>query len=302
MEARDRLYQEWLEYRDTGPVKEEKEPTNLEIYQHLNQLLHDLMGPLNEYVFKVQGNKVMSGPFKGMEIPCQTTWDDSNASTKLFGLYEFEILGAIDVALKRDPKTIINVGCSEGYYAIGLARCRPDIDVFAMDIDPDSLDLCAKYAKINGARVTTIEGCRTPEELDVGGSGHRLYIMDVEKAELDLLNLDACKALVNSDVIVECHDFMVEGGGITEELAARFSATHYIAKIEPQIPIFDMFKFTGGVSALNFLSVMEKRPLPTLWLACYAKEHTDVEQREKYRAQMEVMRQETLRRDAEAGA
>ncbi len=278
---------------------EEPEPTNLEIYQHLNHLLHDLMGPLNEYVFKVQGNKVMSGPFAGMEIPCQTSWDDSNASVKLFGLYEFEILGAIELALARNPKTIVNVGCAEGYYAIGLGRSHPDINVIAMDIDEGSLSLCRQYAKINGvSNVTTINGCTTPEELDVGGPGHRLYIVDIEMQEVNILKPEACPALIHADVIVECHDFM--GTNCTEIIEDRFKLTHYIAKIEPQLPVFDLFNFVGGVSALNFLAMMEKRPLPTYYLACFAKDHSDIERREEYLDRMEVLRQETLRRDAEA--
>ncbi len=276
--------------------EEVEEPTRLEIYQHINHLLHDLMGPLNEYIFQVQGNKVLSGPFEGMEIPCQTSWDDSNASVKLFGLYEFEIFGAIDLAIKRDPRTIVNVGCSEGYYAIGLARCHPDISVIAMDIDEGSLSLCRRYADINGVNnITTINGATTPEELDVGGPGHRLYLVDVEMAELNILKPDVCKPLLHSDVIVECHDFM--HNGITDEIALRFQDTHYIAKIEPQIPIFDAFKFTGGVSALNFLSLLEKRPLPTNWLACYAKDHSDESRREEYRVKMEALRQETLKKE-----
>ena len=64
---------------------------------------------------------VQTGPFAGMKYVCQST---GALCPKLLGCYESELHPAIAKAISRQPKNIINVGCAEGYYAIGMARAK----------------------------------------------------------------------------------------------------------------------------------------------------------------------------------
>jgi hypothetical protein len=45
---------------------------------------------------------------------------------KLLGCYEAELHGVIACALNTTYDTIIDIGCAEGYYAVGLALHFPD--------------------------------------------------------------------------------------------------------------------------------------------------------------------------------
>lgn len=236
--------------------------------EEMNKGLLTLMRGVNAQAFQALGNKVLGGPFEGMQIPEQPPWDDGNASTKLLGCYEFELHPTIEKALSRHPRAIVNIGCAEGYYAIGLAMIAP-ARVFAFDLDLRSLAVCAEYARINGVagKVETFEGCRQAAEMAYGRN--HLYLMDCESAELELLDKKACPSLIKSDIIVECHDFM--DPTISATLVNRFSDTHQVEIILPKLPRLDDFPFaSSSPSVMTLLAVTEKRPMPTLWLACWA--------------------------------
>lgn len=67
--------------------------------------------------------------------------------------------------IRQGLRTVINVGCAEGYYAIGMARAMPDSHIYAYDIDEEAQCLCRKMAKLNSVaeRVTIRGGCDCAE-------------------------------------------------------------------------------------------------------------------------------------------
>ena len=46
--------------------------------------------------------------------------------------------------------TVLNIGCAEGYYAVGLARRMPQARVLAFDINRTAQDTCRALAAKNG--------------------------------------------------------------------------------------------------------------------------------------------------------
>jgi hypothetical protein len=44
---------------------------------------------------------------------------------------------------------IINVGCAEGYCAVGMARLLPPGRIYAFDINPQAQDICASTRNIS---------------------------------------------------------------------------------------------------------------------------------------------------------
>lgn len=238
--------------------------------EEMNSFLHCLMHGINKQAFQLFGDRVVSGPFAGMVIPEKSPWDDGNVSTKLLGCYEHELHESIQYAVWRRPSVIINVGCAEGYYAIGLARLMTYATVYAFDIAELSRLLCEDYAKRNGVKVNLIEGVKAPEELRLTQArGHRLYVIDCEGSELELIDLDKCPELIHSDIIVECHDFMKPNASLT--LADRLCRTHRVELIRPQLPDLGQFQFLKQApGVLSMLMVTEKRPYPCYWLACWA--------------------------------
>jgi hypothetical protein len=249
--------------------------TTIPTPEEMNHHLLELMRGLNAQIFLLLGDKVVSGPFRGMQIPEETPWNDGNASTKLLGSYEYELHETIACALERKPTRIINVGCAEGYYAIALARIASDAVVYAVDVDVDSLEVCRDYAARNNVsdRVIVVRGCQTARALgELGESiagGHSLYLVDCEAAELVLLDKTECPHLNTSDLIIECHDFL--DPTISAKLSDRFADTHRVEVIKPQLPRFEMYPFlAASPTVMAMMTVTEKRPMPTLWLACWA--------------------------------
>jgi hypothetical protein len=52
--------------------------------------------------------------------------------------------------ISRKPHQIVNIGCAEGYYAVGLAWRLPNAKVDAFRSDPRAREFCAELARLNG--------------------------------------------------------------------------------------------------------------------------------------------------------
>lgn len=55
-------------------------------------------------------------------------------------------------ALQRDPQRIVDAGCGSGRFAAAVAKCRPDLDIVAVDSDPVATLLCRAHLGLVGAR------------------------------------------------------------------------------------------------------------------------------------------------------
>jgi hypothetical protein len=240
-----------------------------------DQLMLRIMRNVNRQVFQLLGDKVNYGPFQGMIIPeYNAAWNDGNASTKLLGTYEHEIQPAIEHAMWRDPKILVNVGCAEGYYAIGLARLYPDLMVFACDLDLNNVKCCSEYAEKNDVsdQIEIFQGCVRPEEMNLVFPEwrHKLFIIDCEGYEITLVDPTKCPLLRESDLIIECHDFL--NAGTSSTLADRLADTHLISRVLPSLPDFNKFSFVREApNIMSVLALVEKRPMPFCWLLCWAK-------------------------------
>lgn len=178
-------------------------------------------------VMTASGMVVQSGPFCGMKlIDC---WGPLGA--KLLGTYETEISSFLLAAAKNDPDITINVGCAEGYYAVGLARLIPSTIVYAFDVIEAAQGRCTELANVNNVSDRlNIRGECTPAVLMRVLSAHQraLILMDCEGAERDLLTGEA--GFSNATIIVECHDFL--DPAITPDLVNKFRRTHHIQQIQ----------------------------------------------------------------------
>jgi len=233
--------------------------------------IRDGMKVIGRKVFQKLGHRVLTGPFKGMIVTDQPNWDDGNATLKLLGCYERELWDSFELVISRKPNVVINVGCAEGYYAIGLALRLPHIEVIACDINDCSLGQCAHMADLNGVNnLKTYLGCKHPEELQLRIK-NSLYVVDCEGDELDLLDPARCPDLFGSDIIVECHDF---AGPISYQLATRFEPTHDIDVIEPDLPLYREYqKLLDPLPiGMKVSAITEKRPPGTIWLAMMSKQ------------------------------
>ena len=88
---------------------------------------------LRKALAKKSDGRVLRGPFAGMVYAV-----DAFASAyfpKLIGCYEREIHEILESVIRRGYRRIIDIGCAEGYYAVGLALRCPESSVLAIDIE-----------------------------------------------------------------------------------------------------------------------------------------------------------------------
>lgn len=219
------------------------------------------------------GTAVREGPFAGTELLATTSWGDGDLGAKILGSYEAELHPALQKAAKRRPDVVINVGCAEGFYAIGLARLLPEARVFAFDINPDAQRICAEAAARNGVgdRVT-VGGLCTGDDLVAltTGARHALIVMDCEGAERDLLAPEVTARLGRCDVIVECHDFM--DATITPTLTAALGARHAVETVVEVARDGAQYAVLRTLNSLDrALMVNEFRPTLMHWLVAWAR-------------------------------
>jgi hypothetical protein len=177
------------------------------------------------------GLVVQSGPFRGMqclpEILSSEDFVQHALLPKILGCYEAEVHSVLTEALARGYGKIVNVGCSEGYYSIGLALRLPQARVLAFDLDPGARRLCERMARLNGvADRVTVEGECTTERLGALVTGSTLLVCDCEGCELELLRPDLVPGLATCDVMVELHDWA--DPNMSRIIPARFAPTHEV--------------------------------------------------------------------------
>ncbi len=174
------------------------------------------------------GWRVLTGPFAGMRYVRSAV--GSALLPKLLGSYELELHPALEALVAGQPASVVNIGCGEGYYAVGLALRLPSVPVVAFDPISAARDLTSELACLNHVRAQVrIAGGCTVELLESVLHSATLIVCDCEGSEVDLLRPDRMPALAGSILLVETHDFLVSGA--SAELARRFSATHHVSTI-----------------------------------------------------------------------
>lgn len=172
---------------------------------------------------------VRQGPFRGMNYSVGKSIC-SALLPKIYGSYEEPIQKWIQEIINNKYENIINIGCAEGYYAIGLALTSPNSKVYAYDTDAEALLLCKELARSNNveSKIIINDLC-THKELEYFGSKKTIVICDIEGDELHLLDPSLAEGLQYTDIIIEAHDFIADG--ISETLSDRFKHTHKIEMI-----------------------------------------------------------------------
>jgi len=180
--------------------------------------------------------EVQAGVFAGMRYP-KFQSVGSALLAKLLGTYEVELTAIFECLVQTPYDVIVDVGCAEGYYAVGLALRIPSAKVFAFDIDSQARGLCKEMARLNGIpdRVV-VRGVCTPEALSKIVAGKRaLIISDCEGGERDLFAPHCVTQLQHCDLLVETHDFIHRG--MSMELQERFRATHECRVVHSMDPL-----------------------------------------------------------------
>jgi len=215
------------------------------------------------------GARILGGPFAGMEYVSEAT--EGSLIARLLGAYESELHPHLRALAEAGLDCVVDVGCAEGYYAVGLARMMPQVTVHAFDIDDKARAACADLANRNGVADRVVVGGEFAPDGFQAFAGRRVLVMvDAEGAEVDILQPQMSPALAGMNVIVETHDLYRRGALAT--MIERFSPTHDIVRVDQQPKVFDMPPWLQGLPHLDqLLAVWEWRARPTPWLVMTPK-------------------------------
>lgn len=229
----------------------------------LRQLLIYRRALLIQHLGKETNWTIPSGPLAGLKYLTQGS--EGEMPPKLCGSYESELNPIISIILQKPYERIINIGCAEGFYAVGLARKMPGVEVIAFDLDPQAQLLCRKMADLNGVGdQLTIRGECTPEEMEKILKPNTLVLCDCEGAETDLLDPATAPSLLQCDVLVELHDFI--NPELSTLITGRFKETHDIELIANQGRNPNAIPFVQPLEPIEkFIAVWEGRPGATPW-------------------------------------
>lgn len=213
----------------------------------------------------------MQGPLQGMDFLPQSA--EGCHMAKLLGCYEQPLLPFIEQAIQAAYPIILNIGCAEGYYAVGMARRMPATQVLAFDLNPKARQVCTDLASKNGvADRVSVGALFKPEDFATYAGQKVLVLCDIEGAEKDLLDPVVAPALSGMDVIVEAHEGLIPG--MTQMLIGRFSATHDITRVQDngqrQLPNAPAW-FNNLAHLDQLLATWEWRSGPTPWLVMKAR-------------------------------
>jgi ribosomal protein L11 methylase PrmA len=179
----------------------------------------------------------------------------------------------IEQAINLAYPTLLNIGCAEGYYAVGMARRMPNTQVLAFDLNPKAQEVCTALAIKNGVLDRIQVGALfKPEDFETYANQKVLVLCDIEGAEKDLLNPEAVPALKGMDLIVESHECLVPG--ITQTLIDRFKDTHNLTLVQDngQRQLKDAPQWFNNLAHLDqLLATWEWRSGATPWLVMRAR-------------------------------
>lgn len=207
---------------------------------------------------------VRSGPFKGMNYVVMSA--EGALLPRLQGVYERELHPDLERFSNEGLEAVVDIGCAEGYYAVGLARLMPAVTVYAYDVDETARRRCGLLALENGVSDRVIVGGEFRGEDFERFVGQRtLIFIDAEGFEEDLLDPSRYPALCGLSIIVETHP--QARPGVTEKLIDRFKSTHSISRLDPAINGAEVDPRLSSASHLDMvLAVWEWRAGPTPWL------------------------------------
>lgn len=212
---------------------------------------------------------VKDGLFKGMKYPSFNAVF-SSILPKLSGTYENELNIVFDKLQANRYELIVDIGCAEGYYAVGLALMFPTTPIYAFDTDSEARKLCHDMALLNQVQdQVIINGECTIENLSILINGKRcLIISDCEGYEEDLFTDERSHVFSKCDLIVELHPF--ENKNIKKDIYDALSNGHqvqFISSLDTNRKAFELSENYIHFSNLQKAQIVdEKRPHTMDWL------------------------------------
>lgn len=217
------------------------------------------------------GHKVVRGVFEGMKY-IEASYGSIFAS-KLMGSYEEELQPYLRDAIEREYKTMIDIGCAEGFYTTGFAMNSPRTAVHGIDVMYKALRLSREMAELNNCSNVQLHKKVDAKVLEELITEKTLIICDSEGFEEYILNPEMQPLLLECDLLVEVHDHLAPG--VSEKLWNWYKETHHMEWIDPQTrSMNDYRKLFPEISDEDLKVVLnEERHPDVCWLSMRNLKH-----------------------------
>jgi precorrin-6B methylase 2 len=161
----------------------------------------------DEYLDSLQKpHVVLAGLFKGMIYPRLESYG-SELAPKILGTYEYEIQDKLKTFMDFAPNNVLDIGCAEGYYAVGIGMKLNKSRILAFDVSKKAISLCKNLASRNGvSNIDYKEKCDSSYIADFPFQKNDLIICDTEGYEWLLFNETNVQNLRNCNLIIELHN------------------------------------------------------------------------------------------------
>lgn len=238
----------------------------------LNKAIDERRRLILNWLYNEVNGEVIYGPFKGMKIAPKYCWGDGDTGAKLLGIYENEIFGCLEETLGLNPDLIVNYGCAEGYYGLGVARLLPKAKIIFVDIEAKAIEITKENAQLNGiTNCEYMQGMgKSQMEAVLSAAVNPLIIMDCEGAEDFILDPVQVPSLSKTNIIVEVHEFM--SAGMTDRLIDRFNETHNLEGIPQGSKDYHIEPITVLSDLDKLILNNENRPNTMNWIYMRAKQ------------------------------
>ena len=168
------------------------------------------------------GRTVQTGPFKGLKYTEFTS--RRHITQRLLGCYESELHPVINECIQANYNEIYDIGCAEGYYAVGFALKANCNKVHAFDTDPWARKACRLMANVNEVESKlAIHGFCSVDWMNDHLKDRSLVISDCEGFEFVLFAKENCARYANCDLLIELHD---KAPSPEHEIVKNLSTTH----------------------------------------------------------------------------
>ena len=172
--------------------------------------------------------EILTGPFRGMRYLDEVVWGP--ITPKWAGAYEMELHDLVAGFAAAGYDRIINIGCAEGYYAVGLALLDSNATLYALDFDPCARLQVRRLARVNGVSERIhVQGRCTVRRLNRLITAGTLIVCDVEGEEAALIDPVKVPRLNQADILVEVHESTLDATATIQNLITnRLLASHEI--------------------------------------------------------------------------
>lgn len=244
-----------------------KRPLLTPIEHHKNYLI--------KKIIKISNSKVMSGKYKSIHLENKSHWSKFDYATKLLGLYEEQIQNLIvDIQKKNNLKSFINIGCGDGYHALGLIKNKffnksicYEISLEARNILETNIKKNNLYDKFIIRKEANIDEIK--KDLQKLKSEETLFLIDIEGTEFTLFKDEDLNFLKKSYLVIEDHNFLIKDNELKEKFYSSLHKYFNVTFIEngPRNPFVIQNDFLDQLNDdSRFLLLGEGRPQKMRWI------------------------------------